>query len=130
MCGVTDIDVDDWEASSAYSGGFTASTPVVLWFWMRVRAMSREERAALLHFCTGSIRAPALGFASLMGYNGTPHRFTIAFSPHGDIGRLPTASTCFNTLKLPEYTSLVQLNQKLSQAVANSSGFDEAALAH
>ena len=127
LCGVTDIDVDEWEASCVYTGGFTTATAVVRWFWAEVRAMLREERAALLHFCTGSTRAPALGFASLMGYSGQPHRFTIACASHGNLEQLPMASTCFNTLKLPEYTSLPQLRQKLTQAVANNSGFDEAA---
>ena len=92
--------------------------------------MTCEKRAALLHFCTGSTRAPALGFASLMGYSGQPHPFTITCAPNGNMGRLPTASTCFNTLRLPVYMSRAQLRHKLSEAVADSSGFDEAAVAH
>jgi E3 ubiquitin-protein ligase HACE1 len=67
MCGVQEIDVDDWQASAEYSGGFDASSRTVLWFWAAVRRMTNEERSALLLFCTGSARAPATGFAHLMG---------------------------------------------------------------
>ena len=95
------------------------------------------QRAQLLQFCTGSARAPATGFAELMGYGGNQQRFclqrvrtlrrALATSAHarsredkrilphraalslarlaqqveGEAGRLPTAATCFNTLRLP-----------------------------
>ena len=93
-----------------------------------MRAMAAEERAALLHFCTGSVRAPALGFASLMGYHGQQHRFTLQGLPFEDAGRLPTAATCFNTLRLPPYPSAAVLREKLRLAVGASSGFDEEAV--
>ena len=34
-----------------------------------VKEMSSAERAKLLAFCTGSARAPATGFANLMGFS-------------------------------------------------------------
>ena len=33
------------------------------------------QRAQLLQFCTGSARAPATGFAGLMGYADNPQQF-------------------------------------------------------
>ena len=59
LCGVVEIDVDDWEASAEYRGGLAAESELVRWFWAAVRGMSAEERARLLQFCTGSMRAPA-----------------------------------------------------------------------
>ena len=91
--------------------------------------MTPEVRSSLLHFCTGSTRAPAIGFASLMGYSGQQHRFTVRRAPGGEAGFLPTASTCFNTLKLPEYASAAELRTKLRQAMAGARGFDEGAVA-
>jgi hypothetical protein len=44
-------------------------------------------------------------------------------------GRLPTASTCFITLRLPAYTSEAELTGKVRAALANSEGFDEHAVA-
>ena len=43
--------------------------------------------------------------------------------------KLPTASTCFNTLKLPEYSSAAELAAKLRQALGESAGFHEGAVA-
>ena len=42
---------------------------------------------------------------------------------------LPTASTCFNTLRLPPYPSEAELRGKLRVALAGSQGFDEGAVA-
>lgn len=38
--------------------------------------------------------------------------------------RLPTASTCFNLLKLPNYPTKQVLREKLKQAIANNTGFE------
>lgn len=64
ICGVTTIDVEEWEASAEYIG-YSKNSSVVRWFWAFVRSSSAEQRAQLLHFCTGSSRAPASGFGSM-----------------------------------------------------------------
>lgn len=69
-------------------------------FWSVVASMNDRERAALLRFVTSCERPPPLGFESMQ----PPfclHRVGI----RSDGERLPTASTCFNTLKLPTYSS-------------------------
>lgn len=43
---------------------------------------------------------------------------------HKSIYRLPTASTCFNLLKLPNYPSKDILKEKLKQAIENNTGFE------
>ena len=63
-----------------------------------------------------------------MGYSGQQQRFTLALLEGSD-ARLPTASTCFNTLKMPAYTSEEQLKDKLLMAITNAEGFDEGAVA-
>ena len=129
MCGVHEIDVDDWQASAEYRNGFDAHSTTVQWFWSAVRSMSNEKRAALLLFCTGSARAPATGFAHLMGYSGNLHQFCLQ-RVEGGSERLPTAQTCFNTLRLPDsYANQAQLLERLHCAMCEAGGFDEGAVA-
>lgn len=40
-----------------------------------------------------------------------------------DSDRLPTASTCFYTLLLPEYATAAKLEAKLKAAIRESEGF-------
>ena len=126
LCGTPTIDVDDWQ-TSATTRGYHADSKEVRWFWSVVRRMGAEQRARLLHFCTGSTRVPAVGFANLMGFNGAMQRFCIE-RVDGDHLRLPTAATCFNTLRLPRYTDEAQLEQRLLTAIGEADGFDEAAV--
>lgn len=128
LCGAPVIDVDDWEASAEYSGGFSADSEQVGWFWLVVRGMNEEERARVLDFCTGSACPPATGFHFLMGYSGQQQRFKLQLVVGGE-NRLPTAATCFNTLRMPIYSSAEQLKAKLGVAMDGAEGFDEGAVA-
>ena len=128
LCGTKEVDIDDWQGSAKYGGGYTAASEQVGWFWAEVRAMTQEEQGKLLHFCTGSVRAPATGFSALMGYQGQQQRFTIERDPRG-AERLPVASACFNKLLLPAYVSRETLAAKLRLAISLSEGFQEAAVA-
>ena len=130
MCGVQEIDVADRESSAVYGGGFDASSETVIYFWAVVRTMTAEERSKVLLFCTGSARVPATGFANLMGYSGNQQCFSLT-RVQGGSERLPTASTCFNNLRLPEgYDSEEHLRERLCYAMESSEGFDETAVAH
>jgi ubiquitin-protein ligase E3 B len=40
------------------------------------------------------------------------------------VNRLPTASTCFNLLKLPNYQKKSTLREKLRYAINNNTGFE------
>ena len=41
-----------------------------------------------------------------------------------DVDRLPTASTCYNMLKLPNYRRASTLKKKLVYAITSNAGFD------
>ena len=128
LCGVQQINVNDWQASAEYHG-YSPQDEQVGWFWEEVRSMTNEERGKLLFFCTGSVRAPAAGFEHLVGFNGgQQQRFTLARDLRG-IERLPAASSCFNKLLLPAYTSKQVLGAKLRLAISCSQGFHEGAVA-
>ena len=89
VAGVSAIDVDDWEAHTRYNG-YTATSPQVVWLWRVVRAMSREEKALLLQFATGTATVPPGGFKHLRGFNGEAffnvQRVPLAPVPAGGFG--------------------------------------------
>ena len=67
LCGNPAINAADWQSNTTYAGGLSAGHELVTWFWSVVGALDNEHRAKLLHFSTGSSRAPAGGFAQLQG---------------------------------------------------------------
>uniref|UniRef100_A0A4W4DWZ4 E3 ubiquitin-protein ligase n=1 Tax=Electrophorus electricus TaxID=8005 RepID=A0A4W4DWZ4_ELEEL len=121
MCGLGDVDVNDWRENTKYKNGYAANQPVIQWFWKTVLLMDAEKRIRLLQFVTGTSRVPMNGFAELYGSNG-PQLFTI--EQWGTRDKLPRAHTCFNRLDLPPYESFEDLREKLHMAIENAQGFD------
>lgn len=121
LCGMQEIDVDDWHRNSIYRH-YTRNSKQVAWFWQFVRSMDSEKRARLLQFVTGTCRVPVGGFAELMGSNG-PQRFCI--EKVGKDTWLPRSHTCFNRLDLPPYKSYDQMVEKLNYAIEETEGFGQ-----
>ncbi|KAM6181399.1 E3 ubiquitin-protein ligase NEDD4 isoform 3-T3 [Erethizon dorsatum] len=121
MCGLGDVDVNDWREHTKYKNGYSASHQVIQWFWKAVLMMDSEKRIRLLQFVTGTSRVPMNGFAELYGSNG-PQSFTV--EQWGTPEKLPRAHTCFNRLDLPPYESFEELWDKLQMAIENTQGFD------
>ncbi|XP_053144340.1 E3 ubiquitin-protein ligase NEDD4-like isoform X2 [Hemicordylus capensis] len=121
MCGLGDVDVNDWRQHAIYKNGYCPNHPVIQWFWKAVLLMDAEKRIRLLQFVTGTSRVPMNGFAELYGSNG-PQLFTI--EQWGSPEKLPRAHTCFNRLDLPPYESFDELREKLLMAVENAQGFE------
>uniref|UniRef100_A0A4W6BS45 E3 ubiquitin-protein ligase n=1 Tax=Lates calcarifer TaxID=8187 RepID=A0A4W6BS45_LATCA len=121
MCGLGDVDVNDWRENTKYKNGYCSNHVVIQWFWKTVLLMDAEKRIRLLQFVTGTSRVPMNGFAELYGSNG-PQLFTI--EQWGTREKLPRAHTCFNRLDLPPYESFEELREKLHIAIENAQGFD------
>ncbi|KAM9410077.1 E3 ubiquitin-protein ligase NEDD4-like isoform 3-T3 [Pholidichthys leucotaenia] len=121
MCGLGDVDVNDWKANTKYKNGYSSNHVVIQWFWKAVLLMDAEKRIRLLQFVTGTSRVPMNGFAELYGSNG-PQLFTI--EQWGTRDKLPRAHTCFNRLDLPPYESFEELRERLHIAIENAQGFD------
>uniref|UniRef100_A0A4W3GUR3 E3 ubiquitin-protein ligase n=1 Tax=Callorhinchus milii TaxID=7868 RepID=A0A4W3GUR3_CALMI len=121
MCGLGDVDVNDWRQNTKYKNGYEINHPVIQWFWKAVLLMDSEKRIRFLQFVTGTSRVPMNGFAELYGSNG-PQLFTI--EQWGTPEKLPRAHTCFNRLDLPPYESFEELRDKLHVAIENAEGFD------
>ena len=88
---------------------------------------TKDERKALLRFVTSSASPP-------FGVQTSAHRspctkcgdVTLAASLGlaKDVERLPTASTCFNILKLPNFRRLETMKAKLRTAMHAGAGFE------
>jgi hypothetical protein len=86
--------------------GFSPRDREPEWFSTSVESFSSEELARLLQFMTGSSQIPNSGFAFL----NPPLRVKLWRSK---VDHLPRASTCFNTIILPRYSSYEKLRQQL-----------------
>jgi hypothetical protein len=119
LCGVPDIDIEDWKTHTEYMGEFTrsgAKHKVIKWFWKAVEDMSSEERVRLLQFVTGCGRLPAQGFKALQSSDGKYRKFNIQSISKRD-SLYPRAHTCFNKLDLPIYDSSSELDAYLSVVI-------------
>lgn len=98
-------------------------------FWRVVEEFSTQQRSALLRFITSTSRAPLGGFKHLQPPL-TIHKVDCGGSPLAmigvgkDVDRLPTASTCYNMLKLPNYRKRSTLREKLLYAIHSNAGFE------
>lgn len=113
FCGSDELDVSDIAAHSVASHGYTYSDTHIQWLWEVVQSWSEEEQRSFLRFVTGSSSLPPGGAQSLQPPL-TIHRVT-------DTSRLPSASVCFNLLKLPAYSQKAIMEQRLRTAVGEGS---------
>lgn len=139
-----DLDLNDLKENVQYWGGLHAQHRLIKWLWDIVQFdFNRSERALFLKFVTSSSKPPLLGFASLNPQftirsvenneeEGTIYdaSFKGFFKTMLNIGndketlRLPTSSTCFNLLKLPNYSKKSTLKERLRYAITSNSGFE------
>ncbi|KAM4709251.1 ubiquitin-protein ligase E3B isoform 1-T2 [Discoglossus pictus] len=137
-----EIDLDDLKKHTVYYGGFHGSHRVIIWLWdILANDFTSDEKAMFLKFVTSCSRPPLLGFAYLKppfsircvevsddqdtgDTLGSVLRgfFTIRKKEPG--GRLPTSSTCFNLLKLPNYSKKGILREKLRYSISMNTGFE------
>lgn len=122
-------DVEDLRRHTHYSGGYTEASRTCKLFFSVVGSMAPADCALLLRFVTSCPRPPLGGFKDLHP-PFTLHKVeegASVFAALGgqDVARLPSASTCFNLLKLPNYRRAGTLREKLLYAIRNNtSGFE------
>ncbi|CAH8602665.1 unnamed protein product [Schistosoma rodhaini] len=138
------MDIDDLRQHTRYSGGFHSNHRVIRWLWDILRRdFDDRERSLFLKFVTSCSRPPLLGFANLeppfcircVHYTNEDQDvgdtlgsvlkgFLGVVGRREEVSRLPTASTCFNLLKLPNYSSRSALKEKLRYAINSHAGFE------
>ena len=113
VCGSHDIDVDEWRRFTD-----APSSQQLSWLWNIVGRMKTDEKALLLQFSTGSALVPVGGFAKL-----SP-RWSVHFNEYMPAAKLPTTSTCINTMNCPKYPSEEIFEQRLMTAIRHgAAGF-------
>ncbi|KAL1566032.1 E3 ubiquitin-protein ligase upl7, variant 3 [Salvia divinorum] len=123
-----DIDVDDLRKHTQYTGGYSEGSRTIKLFWEVFAGFEPKERCMVLKFVTSCSRAPLLGFKHLHPAF-TIHKVNCdapLWASFGgpDVDRLPSASTCYNTLKLPTYKRSSTLRAKLLYAINSNAGFE------
>lgn len=136
------LDLRDLRKHTQYYGGFHDSHRVVGWLWdILAKDFTEEERKLFLKFVTSCSKPPLLGFAHLeppfsircveVGDDedtgdtiGSVIRGFFTIRKKDPLNRLPTSSTCFNLLKLPNYQKKSTLRDKLRYAVSSNTGFE------
>ena len=113
ICGSALLDFQALERGARYDSRYSPQHPTVQRFWRVVHSLSEAEKRLLLHFATGSDRAPIGGLSEL--------HLVIVFQP--DSERLPSAHTCFNHLLLPDYQTEEKMRRQLLLAISNAEGF-------
>ena len=129
------IDMKDWQEHTVLENCFSHSTSIRN-FWKVVAEFTPNDQRALLRFASGVSRPPLLGFRNLnppfkirlvpLASSGSSVLSFFKFNKN-NLSRdqqLPMAATCFNTLKLPDYTSKKIMKEKLLLAIHSSSGFE------
>ena len=136
------LDLKDLRKHTHYYGGFHDAHRVINWLWeILEKDFSPKERCLFLRFVTSCSKPPLLGFQHLeptfsircveVGEDeddgdtvGSVLRGFLALRKRDPVNRLPTASTCFNLLKLPNYQKKSTLREKLRYAVTSNTGFE------
>ncbi|XP_015784165.1 ubiquitin-protein ligase E3B [Tetranychus urticae] len=136
------IDLTDLRRNTKYYGGFHNNHKVINWFWdILEKDFKPEEHRLLLKFVTSCSKPPLLGFTHLkpqfsircvevsedqdVGDTvGSVLRGFFTLRRKGPVNRLPSSSTCFNLLKLPNYQKKSVLRDKLRYAITNNTGFE------
>lgn len=112
-----DIDIDDLEKNVIYGGGYSENSQTIIDLFQVLREFDNDNKAKFIKFVTSSPKQPLLGFSELnpkFGINRAGE----------DCQRLPTAGTCVNLLKLPDYKDKELLRNKLLYSISSKAGFD------
>ncbi|CAD2091537.1 ubiquitin-protein ligase, putative [Plasmodium vinckei lentum] len=110
------FDVNDLYKNVVYSGGYNENSKTIINLFEILSNFTPKEKSLFLMFVTSCSRSPLLGFQELYP------KFCI--SRVVDRTRLPTASTCVNLLKLPDYETKEILYKNLITAINGTQGFD------
>merc|ERR1712238_168001 len=115
VCGNSEIDVELLRRVVEYEG-YNESDLVVVFFWEVLREMTTSERKLFLQFVWARNRLPLKERDFDAPFK--IQKDTKDFDKNGDYP-LPSASTCFFSLTLPDYPTKAVLKQKLLFVIEN-----------
>jgi HECT-domain (ubiquitin-transferase) len=120
--GEEDFKVEELEQMATYANkDFGPQHQTVRWFWEVLKEYEPELKKGFLKFMFGTdrIAAQSLRFVSF-----SIESYSTSEYPRPQAQEyLPTVSSCFGILRLPEYHSKELLKKKLTMALENCEGF-------
>lgn len=154
LCGMQEIDVDDWQRHTIYRH-YTKSSKQIQWFW-QVNRLIKGERCYPMSegeswvYCLHSLivlsifqfvrsmdhekRSRLLQFVcgscrvpvgGFAELMGSNGAQRFCIEKVGKDSWLPRSHTCFNRLDLPPYKSYEQLAEKMTYAIEETEGFGQ-----
>ncbi|XP_005112992.2 ubiquitin-protein ligase E3B [Aplysia californica] len=136
------LDMEDLRHHTRYHGGYHNNHKVINWLWDVVdNDLNLEEKGLFLKFVTSCSKPPLMGFAHMEppfsircvevsddqdtgDTVGSVLKGFFNIKKKDSVWLLPTSSTCFNLLKLPNYPKKSILRDKLRYAIHSNSGFE------
>ncbi|KAG5472315.1 hypothetical protein LSCM1_03714 [Leishmania martiniquensis] len=114
------IDLADWKQNTVYDKPEDVDAPQVRLFWEVVESLTGEQQRQLLKFATSMTRPPLLGFRFL----APPFKLQLLAPIASGPDHLPSAATCFSTLKLPPYRDYATARAKIVAAIEETGSFE------
>ena len=116
ICGSPKLNLQLLREKTRYDT-YEQDTPVVVNFWKVLESFTEEEKSKYLKFVSGRTRLP--------DPRNIPFEHKIAlYHVRNPDKRMPTSSTCYFTLNLPNYSSYEILRDKLRYVINNCSSID------
>jgi hypothetical protein len=118
VCGRTEINLEVLKRNTRYRGGVSATDNHVRYFWQVLEQFGQRERMLFLRFAWGRQRLP-----SETELKNEPMKI-FPYPCDDPDNRLPHAETCFFNLKIPAYTSMTIMKDRLIYAITQTKTID------
>lgn len=115
VCGTAEVSIEILRKVVRYRG-LDENHVLIKWFWTILEDFTNEERIQFLRFISGRTRLPS-------NPADITQRFQIMTSDRG-LDSLPTSQTCFFQLRLPMYSTLEVMRERLRYAILHCRSID------
>ena len=116
ICGSPELNLQLLREKTRYDS-YESDSPCIINFWKALESFSEEEKRKYLRFVSGRTRLP--------DPRNIAFEHKIALSPINQPDmQMPTSSTCYFTLNLPNYSTYEILREKLRYVINNCSAID------
>ena len=112
--GSPNFDVNDLKQNCVYTD-YHEKSVTIKYFWEILDEFSAQQKIQFLLYVTSCSRPPTLGFGSM--------KPKLCISRDENTNHLPTANTCMNVFRLPDYKDKETMRKKILYAIYSKAGF-------
>ena len=116
ICGAPTLDLQLLRERTIYDQ-CEPDSPIILNFWKALESFTEEEKSKYLRFVSGRCKLPDPRNIIIL------HKITMIRGKDPD-KKMPTSSTCYFTLNLPNYSTYEILRDKLRYVINNCNAID------